>query len=202
LLAAVENARVAIAVGDPVAASNDVAQALSFDMQLLGRPSNLIRSGPLSNERDRTSGPGGMRGDDAPLTVFGVQVELHSAQAELPTNLTAADAHLRNIQNGIPLGSMPTDLALLRAAASLELARIAASEGRRRDLRTQLLSAQIALRAFRGPGHLADANALQATIDQSLRTGAADTMLTYQPTSWLFTVLEWGGAYSWNAPIR
>lgn len=99
LLAEVENARVALDAGDPVAASNDVAQALSFAMQLPNQPSNLIRSGPMSN--------------DAPVTAFGVEVELSSAQAQLPGDLKAADAHLRNIQDGIPQGSIPADLALL-----------------------------------------------------------------------------------------
>jgi hypothetical protein len=202
LLAEVANARVAIALRDPVAASNDVAQALSFAMQLPDRPSNLIRAVPISNDRDRTSGPRAMRHYEPPLTVFAVQVELGSVQAQLPGNLNAADTQLRDIQNGIPQGSIPADLALLKAAASLDLAQIAAAEGRRRNLRTQLLSAQIALGTFSGPRHTGEAIALQATIDQSLRTGTVNTMLSYQPSSWLSKVLEWDGAYSWNAPIR
>lgn len=50
--------------------------------------------------------------------------------------------------------------------------------------------------------HVTEASALQATIDQSLRTDTVKTMLTDQPSSWLYTVLEWDGAYSWNGPIR
>lgn len=202
LLAEVENARVAIVEGDPVAASNDLTQAWSFAVQLPDRPSKWIFSGPLFEERNRISHPHDMPRFDPPLTVFGVQVELSSAQAELSSNLEAADAHLRSIEDGIPQGSIRSDLALLRAAASLDLARIAASEGRRRDLRTQLRSAESALRAYSGAGHIEEADALQATIDQSIHTGTVDSMLSYQPSAWLFTVLKWDGAYSWNAPIR
>jgi hypothetical protein len=202
LLAEVENARLAIAVRDPDAASNDVAQALSFANQLPDRPSKLMRSERASSDRDRTSEPNATRLSHAPLTDFGAQVELNSAQVELTGNLEAADAHLRNIQNRIPQGLIPRDLPLLRAAASLELARFDASAGQTASLRTQLLSAQSALRSYTGPGHVAEAKALAATIDQALSKRTLDTMLTYQPSSWLTQVVEWAGTDRWSAPIR
>jgi hypothetical protein len=160
-----------------------------------------MRSERASSERDRTSESNATRLSHAPLTDFRAQVELTSAQVELTGNLEAADAHLRNIENGIPQGLIPRDLPLLRAAASLELARFDASAGQTANLRTQLLSAQNALRSYAGPADVEEAKALAATIEQALKKRTLNTMLTYEPSSWLTQVVEWTGTDRWSAPI-
>jgi hypothetical protein len=135
------------------------------------------------------------------LTALGALAKLTSAQAELDgSHLEAADADLLNIQSGISQGLIPSDLLLLRAAASLDLARIDAFSGQTPDLRTQLLCAQYALTTYSGPAHVAEAKALAAVIGQSL--AQASTMLSYQPSSWLGEVVEWAGTDRWSAPIR
>jgi hypothetical protein len=204
LLAAVDNARLALVLRDPIAASNDVGQALSFARQLPNRPSNLIRSEPTSIDHDRTSGAKGTDIYHDPLTAFRALAELTSAQAELDnSNLEAADADLHDIQDGIRQGLIPNDLPLLRAAASLDLARSAASEGRTSDFKTQLLSAQFALRTYAGPGHVAEAKALAATIGQSLaQARTLDMILPDQLSLWLGKVVEWDGTDRWSPSIR
>jgi hypothetical protein len=137
LLAAVDNARFAISRRDPVAAANDINEALSFARRLPERPSKLLLSEPRAIDRHRSSGVGPTPIPYAHLTDFGALVKLTSSQAELGNgNLEGADAELRAIRNGIPQSLIPTDLPLLRAAASLELARSAASQGRTSDLNT------------------------------------------------------------------
>ncbi len=203
LLAEVENARMAIQGRDSVAASNDIAQALLFTTQLLQRPSTLIGSKAIGDRQRWGSGRQATEIDHVALTEFGVLVELNSAQAELPADFEAADAHLRNIQDSIPEQFIPLDLLLLRAAASLDLAQNAASSGRTADLMTQLLSAQLALSNYRGPGHVVEAQAMAATIGESLAQPlSVEAMLPYQPGSWLASVVKWAGADRWNAPIR
>jgi hypothetical protein len=202
LLAEVDNARFAIALRDPVAATNDVMQALSFAEQLSTRPSKLIRTGPTSIGDRQSAAAGGTGSYPAPLTDFGVVVTLNSVQAELAGNLQAADADLHSIQSRIPQALIPANLALLRAAASLELARTDASVGENSDLKTQLLCAQSALSSYRGPAHVAEASALAATIGQSLaQQQTLDTMLPYRLNPWLSKVVGWAHSESWIAPI-
>jgi hypothetical protein len=201
ILAEVGNARFAVSLRDPIAAGNDVDQAVSLARQLPDRPSNLLPSEPAPIEPDRPSGVSGTGISYARLTVFGAMVKLTSAQAELDgSNLEEADADLAAIQNGIPKELIPNDLPLLRAAASLDLARSAASEGRTSDLRTQLLSAQLALSTYAGPSKVAEAKALAAIIGQSLKqAGALNTMQPYQLSLWLGRVVTLSGAARWSA---
>lgn len=192
LLAEVNNARYAIVLRDPISAANDVRQALNLARELPDHPSHLIRSEPT-----------GALGHE-PLTVFRALAKLTSAQAELDnSNLKAADADLRDIQDAIPPGLIPNDLLLLRAAASLDLAMSAASEVRITDLKTQLLSAQLALETYPDAAHAAEARALAATIRQRLtNANSRDTLLPAQVSLWLGTVVEWGGADRWSSPAR
>ncbi len=83
------------------------------------------------------------------MTDFDALVQLNSSRAELgKLRFKSADADLRAIQNGIPRAAIPPTLSLLSAAASLDLARTAAINGRTRDLETQLMTARQALRRY------------------------------------------------------
>jgi hypothetical protein len=203
MLAEVVNARFAIGQHDAVAVTNDVAEALSFANQLPDHPSRIIRSEPMGGGRQRISGPEDAASQHQPLTDFAALVGLTSAQAELPGNLAVADGQLRAIENRIRAGPVPGDLPLLRAAASLDLARIDATEGRTADLKTQLVTAQLALNSWVAPDHSAEAKALAATIAQTVgQTKALNTMLPYQPGAWLSQVVHWAGTDRWNAPLH
>jgi hypothetical protein len=103
LLAEVDNARLAIELRDPVAAANDVGQALAFARQLPNRISKLLLSEPPIIEPANPASVSGAAVSHARMTAFDAQVKLVSAQAELDgNNLQAADADLHAIQTGIP----------------------------------------------------------------------------------------------------
>jgi hypothetical protein len=202
LLAEEENARFAISMRDAVAAANDVAQAVSFATQLSDHPSKLIPAEPSNGGRKRIAGPSDAASQHSPLTDFAALVDLTSAQSQLPAHLQAADTYLRTIQSRIPTGLVPKDLPLLRAAASLDLARVGAFQGRTPDLKTQLLTAQLALKSYVGPAHLAEARALAATIDKDLASPQAlNAMLPHRLSSWLSQVVQWAGTDRWNTPL-
>ena len=202
VLAEEENARFAISMRDAVAAANDIAQAVSFATQLSDHPSKLIPLEPSNGGRKRIAGPSDALSQHSPLTDFAALVELTSAQSQLPAHLRAADTYLRMIQSRVPAKLVSKDLPLLRAAASLDLARIDAFQGRTQDLKTQLLTAQFALRSYVGPAHLAAARALAVTIDEDL---ASSQVLNAMPPSrvsaWLSQVVQWAGAVRWNTPL-
>jgi hypothetical protein len=165
LLAGAENARFAIARGDQVAAANDVAQALSESQFLAVEPSGVIAS-EVGDAAGRM-GP------------FQAQVRLLSAQADLLNgDLAKADATLSTIERGVPAGSIPIDLALVRARESLDLAVGAASTGRPSDVTTHLMSAEAALNAYAGQPHAAEARALAAAIDQDLTPAGHPSPIT------------------------
>jgi hypothetical protein len=184
MLAEVDNARVAIHLKDGVAASNDVAQAQYFARRLPDRPSKLL----LSEHPPAMTGSGAL-------------VQLGSAQGSLSTgNLEAADSDLRAIQTAI---SDRSDQPLLRAAASLDIARSAASEGRAPEITTQLLTAQMALNANAEPGSAAGAKALAEAIGKALNQASVSSgvILPNQVSLWLGQVVEWaGGARGDDAP--
>lgn len=190
VLAEVENARFAIAARAPVAAANDLTAAMTFALELSYKPSKIMGA----------ESPSGPHPVHVPLTDFGARADLTSAQAELPGNFAAADAQLRHLQNRIPQALIPRDLPLLCAAASLDLARFDASVGQLADLKTQLLSARSALGRYTGPGHVADAKALAATIDQASSPRAVSMMMPSEPGAWLTQVVEWAGTDRWNVP--
>lgn len=200
LLAEVDNARMAIELRDRVAAYNDVGQALAFARQLTNRPSKLLLSEPPTGEPRSPLSVRRTAVSPSRMTVFGAMVKLGSAQAELDSNLEAADADLHAIQTGIPPQLIPSNLQLLRAAASLDVARNAVSEGRNPEVRTQLLAAQLALNTYTGPGHVADAKELAAVIGQTLgRESVLGTISPYRISMWLGRVAAWTGSEPWVA---
>jgi hypothetical protein len=175
MLAGVANARVAIAQGDRLDASNDVVDALTFAAQLSGQSSSLFPDESPNPGAQGSSGqprPAGRHGRDQPSsrrTRFDAQVELVSASAALQNgDLQTADADLKAIQDPIPANLVPAVMPLLEADESLDLA-IGALAGERPDsLRYQLTNAGRTLRAYNGPSHVADARALAAEIDAAL----------------------------------
>lgn len=203
VLAEVDNARLAIAQHDLISAGNDVHRALLFARQLVDRPSTLFPSETVTTGAPWTAGVSATGTPHARLTAFGVQVKLATAQAELNGGLDQADADLRDIQQDIPKQMIPSNLLLLRAAASLDLARTAAFNGRISDLRTQLLDARVALNAYAEADHMAQARRLAAVIDQSIQRAATlNTLLPAQISLWLSEVVAWAGSDRWSAPIR
>ena len=191
----------AIELRDPVAAANDVGQALAFARQLPNWISKLLLSEPPIIEPANPSSVSGAAVSHTRMTAFDSQVKLVSAQAELDNNnLQAADADLNAIHTGIPEQLIPSDLPLLSAAASLEKARTAVPEGRILELRTQLLTAQLALSAYAGPRHVAESKAMAAAIAQTLRQGSTlGTIRPYQINLWLGKIVAWAGSDRWSA---
>jgi hypothetical protein len=197
MLAAVDNARQAIALHDAIAAGNDVGQARGFARQMIDAGPTVLASSP-----PRPQSPSSARALAVPLTPwlrsFAVRVRLISAQALLNQgNLAGADAQLSTVQALVPRSLLPQDLPLLRAAASLVLARRAASMGLP-QLRTQLLSAVAALRAYAGPAHGEAAMALASMLGQVLSNPTRlQTLLPYQVSLWLARITEWAGSDRW-----
>ncbi|MGH7121547.1 MAG: hypothetical protein ACREFP_21575 [Acetobacteraceae bacterium] len=197
MLAAIDNAQEAITLHDAIAAGNDVGQALAFAQQMIDQISAILPSEPPS-DRSSSSGGNGAGRLTALLRSFAVRVKLTSAQALLTIgNLAGADAELSAVQSQVPSRLLPQDLSLLRAAASLDLAGEDASLGIP-QLRTQLLCTQVALRAYRGPGHIEDAMALASTLDHALANPPVlRALLPYQLSLWLSSVTEWAGSARW-----
>jgi hypothetical protein len=161
LLAGVENAQGAIAGRDPVAALNDVNQALVYAVRLPD-----VASALYPNE----AAPPGQRSSraDQPLTSFDVLVQLTTAQAELENGDAArAEADLAAIEAGTPARLAPKDLPLLCADEALAAAQTAVASERTGELRTQFITAQQALDAYAGP-HQGDAHALAAALRAEL----------------------------------
>ncbi|MGH8143716.1 MAG: hypothetical protein ACREU2_14510 [Steroidobacteraceae bacterium] len=196
-LAAIDNAREAIGLHDAVAAGNDLSQALGFAQQMSAHYSPHLPA-QATNDSDRPPGDNGSGQPAALLSSYEVRVRLLSAQALLAEGDTAGtDAELSALQHRVPNRLIPRNLSLLRAAASLDLARDAASAGIP-QVRTQLLCAQAALRAYDGPGHTKDAMALASTLGQALSNPTAlSVLLPYQVSVWLGRVIEWTGSTRW-----
>lgn len=179
MLAAVYDARQAIGLHDPIAAYNDISQALDAGRQAV----------------DQGTVEQGTQSLTALLESIPVQAKLLSAQAMLTAGKVAtADALLVGIEDLIPARLMPRNLPLREAAASLELARRAASLGTP-QLRTQLLCAVAALRgalrAHPGSAHVQEAMALVAALDRTLADPAQlRTLLPEQVSIWLATVTQ------------
>jgi hypothetical protein len=140
MLAATENARVAIGLGDAVAAANDLHRARAYAMQLPDRVSVLFpaQGAPASPSASA-------------LSAFDVQANLLKAATLLEDrDLQTAATALSAVERGIPARLVPESLPLLRARQDLELARTAVVEGHRTELMTHLLGAQRALDVFAG----------------------------------------------------
>ena len=201
ILAGVENALQAISLHDRIAAANDVGQALAFATQLPDQPSRLLPAEPITPAPAPPSDAAGIPDarPQARMTAFGAQVRLTSASAEIGSgNLQAAAADLHAIENGVPARLLPADLPLLRAAASLDLARDAAASGRTPELRTQLRCARLALDADAG-GQVAAARALAVSIARTLgQPQRLATILPYQLSLWVGQVAEWAGSDRWD----
>jgi hypothetical protein len=178
VLAEVDNARQAVELRDAIAADNDLAQALAFATQMIDHH----------------------RQSPAVLTSFAVRVRLISAQALVTDgNLSGADAELKAVRDEVPPHLLPQDLPLLRAAASLVLARDAVITGGTPRLRTQLLCAQGALDAYDGPGHTEAARDLASTLHRALANPTVlRTVLPYQLSLWLGRITAWAGSNRWQ----
>jgi hypothetical protein len=182
MLALVDNARFAIARRDVVAAVNDVSEAQSLARNLPIQPSKLIPPKEANG-----------------VTDFDALVQLNSSRAELgKLRFKSADADLRRIQKGIPRAAVPRTLPLLSAAASLDLARTAAINGRTGDLKTQLMTARHFLRQYAGSQHPA-ARRLAAQIGKLLAQRRRSAVLPYRLSDWASQVCGWAGSERWGA---
>ena len=197
MLAAIENARAAIALHDAVAADIDVVQALGFADQAINRVSAILPPQDMS-AAGRSTARADARSLTAVLGTFPVRVRLSSVQTLLTAgDLADADHLLGVLEREVPDGLIPQDLSLLQAGASLDRARQAASLGTT-QLRTQLLCARAALLAYRGPEHVEDARALASTLDAVLADPTRlRTLLPYQVSPWLGVLAGWAGRDRW-----
>jgi hypothetical protein len=163
-LAGIENARFAIASRDAIAAANDLAQAQLYSQRLTNEPSDIIAADVGDGDG---SGASDAAGPHASLSPFRAQTEMLAAQADLlDGNLNGADDELRALESEVPPPSIPTDLPLLCARESLDLAVTAASSGGRSDALTQLMDARSALTSYNGHAHETEAKGLAMTIDE------------------------------------
>jgi predicted small lipoprotein YifL len=178
VLAEVDNAQQAIELRDAIAADNDLGQALAFATEMIDH----------------------RRQSPAVLTSFAVRVRLMSAKALLTDgNLSGADAELNGVRDQVPRRLLPQDLPLLRAAASLVLARGAVITGGTPRLRTQLQCAQDALDAYDAAGHLEAARDLASTLHRALANPTVlRTLLPYQLSQWLGKVTVLAGTNRWQ----
>jgi len=177
MLADVDIARAAIADGDAMAAANDLIVASAFAVRL----------------PDSGSAHPGLA-TPTPLSAFEAEVMLTTAQSRLELgDLAGADAALAAVQQRAPSRLASVDMPLLRADQSLNLARIAVDSEHARELKTQLTIAETSLDAYRGSPHAADATALAAAIDRTLKQPRALEQL--QPDrldAWSGRVDGWG----------
>jgi hypothetical protein len=188
ILASIADARRAIGLRDPLAANNDVGQALALARQAIDQVLPVGVAG----------GAGSLTADNAAqyltalLGSFPARVELISAQTLLTNGDVAdADATLMALQNRVPARLIPQNMPLVEAAASLEQAKKDAAFGIP-QLRTQLLCAQAALHSYRGPANLTETMALASTLDRALANQAQlRTLLPAQVSIWLDTVAQW-----------
>lgn len=197
MLAAIDNARAAIALHDAVAADNDVAQALGLANQAINQVSAILPPQAMS-AASRSTAHTDARSLTAVLGTFSVRVDLSSVQTLLTAgDISDADSALSALERKVPADLIPQDLPLLRAEASLDRALEAASLGTL-QLRTQLLCARAALLAYRGPAHVEDARALASKLDGVLADPARlRTLLPYQVSVWLGTLAGWAGRDRW-----
>ena len=195
LLAAIENARQAINWHDLLAAGGDLNQALGFAQEVL---SQINTSLPALQPAGAASDPGPPAALSATLRSPVVEARLLTAKAKLGTgDAPGAVADLEVIQRQVPADRLPRTFALLRAAASLELAKAAASLGLPR-LQTQLHCAQVALLAYQGPAHLEDARALAMTFGRYLADERMRRLLLPEELSiWQGMIAQWAGSDHW-----
>ena len=177
LLADVDIARAAIADKDAMAAANDVIQASAFAVHL-----------PDSG----SAHPG--QTTPAALSAFEAEVMLTTAQSKLDLgDLAGADAALAAVQPRVLSRLAAVDMPLLRADQSLDLARIAVDSEHSGELKTQLTIAAASLDAYRGSPHAADATALAAAIDRTLKQpGALERLEPDRLDAWSGRVDGWG----------
>ena len=180
ILASIDDARRAIAFRDPIAADNDISQALESARQAIDQVL-----------------PGRVAGSDAQaltalLRSFSARVRLVSTQALLTSgDVAQADAILMALQNRVPPRLVPQNLPLVEAAASLDRAKQAAALGIP-QLRTQLSCAQAALRSYHGPADVEETMALASTLSRALADPTQlRTLLPYQVSIWLGSVAQW-----------
>lgn len=188
ILASIDNARRAIGFRDPIAAQNDVNQALVLARKAIDQ----FVPAPTAGGAGSSSAATAAQSLTALLGSFSARVNLVSAQTLLTNGeVAAADATLMALQNRIPPGLIPQDMPLLEAAASLEQAKRAAAFGTP-QLRTQLLCAQAALHSYQGPAQLTESRALASTLDRALADPAQlRTLLPEQVSIWRGTVAQW-----------
>jgi len=190
MLADVDNARAAIAAKDQMAATNDLDQAVTYAVKLPDVTSTLYpNEAVVPDHRGARAGPAA----PPPLTAFDAEVALTSAQSKLEGgDLAGADAQLAVVQQRTPPRLVPADLPLLRADESLGLARIAVESEHAAELKTQLQIAEASLDAYRGRPHAADARALAAAIDRTLKQpGSLDRLQSDQLDLWSGLVDGW-----------
>jgi len=178
LLADVDNARTAIAGGDAMAAANDLIQASSLAVSL-----------PDAAPDPHTRPP-----KPTALSAFEAEVMLTTARSRLERGeLAGADAELAAVQQRVSPRLPSVDLPLLRADQSLGLARVAVQGQHPAELKTQLLTAETSLDTYRGQPHAADATALAAAIDRTLkRPGALGRLQPDRLDAWSGRVDGWG----------
>lgn len=187
VLASIDDARRAMGLGDPIAASNDVSEALSSAREAIDQFVPL----PI------TGSAGSLAADHAAsltklLGSFPVRVRLVAAQTFLTKgDIPDADAILRALQNRVPPRLIPQNMPLLEAAASLERAKLAAGFGTP-QLRTQLSCAEAALHSYQGPARLAKVRALASTLDRALANPKQlHILLPDQVSIWQDAVAQW-----------
>jgi hypothetical protein len=188
VLAAVDNARGALALNDRVAALNSVSEALADVIRLPDTPSNIYPN-------DVASPGGGKHGHpaDAAIGSFDLQVKLISAKAELDSgDARGADADLAAIDAGTPARLIPSQLPLLRAGAALAQAQAAADYQRIGQLKTDLRLAAQCLATYGGTNHAGDARSLASAIRAELaRPGALQRLQPALLSSWSGQVGGW-----------
>lgn len=188
ILASIDDARQAIGFRDPLAAGNDVSQALALARKSIDEFVPACSAG----------GSGSLAAGNAAQSLtallgsFPARVRLVSAQTLLTEGDVAdADAILRALQNRVPPRLIPQKMPLLEVAASLERARQAAAFGTP-QLRTQLSCALAALNSYSGPAELTETTALASTLDRTLASRTQlHTLLPNQVSIWLGTVAQW-----------
>ncbi|HUO12125.1 MAG TPA: hypothetical protein VMU37_05150 [Caulobacteraceae bacterium] len=178
MLADVENARLAIAQGQQLAAANDLGLGLAHSQQLAGAAS------PLFPETITAKPPR--------LSRFAAQVRLESADTALQLgDVGGADQDLAAIQSGATPGPSLASLPLLRAHESLTLAEDAVGGDQPSERADQIATAQSALRSYAG-ARRADAQALAAEIAKTVaQPGGANAIPRDRLAVWVARIGAW-----------
>jgi hypothetical protein len=180
LVAAVEDARSAIAKGDQIGADNDLAVARNYALTLPDVETALFQSGgraPATN------------------SAF-VSDRLVTATARLTNrDFKGADQALQAIVTAAPRSALPPSLPLIEAKIAIDLAHDAIQTGGYDDARAQLATAEAALSSAPPPG--GQAAARQALI-ASIRAAVKDpqALRTLSPprlAAWAGQTAAWAG---------